>query len=98
MHGASRLALEKVSLPRYGTCGGGISTRVLEQTPFSLESVIDLEVRSMSYALREQAAMMPLFGQSMRIVLRREFDACLLEPAEGCAGTTLCAVEEQRIG
>lgn len=52
----------------------------------------------MSYALREQAAMMPLFGQSMRIVLRREFDACLLEPAEGCAGTTLCAVEEQRIG
>ncbi len=94
------LVLEKESLPRYKACGGGVSARVLEQFPFSFESVIESKVKSISYALGENIVTIPLPERSMRMVMRDGFDTYLLKHAEAeiREGTTVQNVEETSEG
>ena len=46
--GRKVLVLEKEIFPRYKTCGGAVSARVLEQFPFSFEPVIRSRVNALS--------------------------------------------------
>lgn len=94
------LVLEKETLPRYKACGGGLSARVLDQFPFSFESVIESKVKAITYALGHRMVTFPLAGQSFRMVMRDDFDAHLLRhtQAEVRQGVTVRKVEEKPEG
>jgi geranylgeranyl reductase family protein len=79
--GRKILVLEKGILPRYKTCGGAVSAGVLEQFPFSFDSVIESRVETISYALGNRVAAIPLADSSLCMVMRDEFDAYLLSHA-----------------
>jgi geranylgeranyl reductase family protein len=90
------LVIEKESLPRYKTCGGAVSTRMLEQFPFSFETVIQSKVKAISYGLREATVTIPLPDRSLSMVMRAEFDEYLLKHARADVrqGETVRAVDE----
>lgn len=94
------LVLEKETLPRYKACGGGISARVLEQFPFSFDSVIESKVNSISYVLGKHNVTFPLPNQSICMVMRDKFDTYLLEHAQAeiRQGVAARAVEEKEDG
>ena len=94
------LVLEKELLPRYKACGGGISVHILEQFPISFETVIESKVKAISYALGNEIVTIPLSDQSVRMVMRDEFDAYLLKHAEAeiRQGVAVRAVEERADG
>ncbi|MGD0752499.1 MAG: geranylgeranyl reductase family protein [Anaerolineales bacterium] len=73
------LVLEKEFLPRYKPCGGAVSARVLDQFPFSFEPVIQSRVNAISYVLGDKVVTIPVAGSSLRMVMREQFDAYLLE-------------------
>ncbi len=91
------LVLEKAAFPRYKTCGGGISARLLEQFPFSFEPVIESRVRSIAYALGRQWVEIPLPDLPVRMVMRANFDAHILAHArvEVRHGEVVKRVEEK---
>ncbi|HKZ83965.1 MAG TPA: FAD-dependent monooxygenase [Anaerolineae bacterium] len=91
------LVLEKETLPRYKPCGGGLSTRFLEdQFPFSFDSVIETRVKSIHYTLDGRTVTIPLRDRMMGMVMRDRFDAHILAYAHGEVrqGTAVCAVTE----
>ncbi len=94
------LVLEKELLPRYKACGGGISVHILEQFPISFETVIESKVKAISYALGAKTITVPVLDQSVRMVMRDEFDAYLLKhaAAEIRQGGAVRAVEERADG
>jgi geranylgeranyl reductase family protein len=94
--GRKVLVLEKELLPRYKTCGGAISARVLEQFPFSFEPVIQSRVKAISYVYGEKVVTIPVEGSTLCMVMRDEFDAHLLGHAqvEVRQGARVRAVEE----
>jgi len=77
--GRKILVLEKEFLPRYKPCGGAISAEVLEQFPFSFEPVIQSRVSCISYVLGDKVVTIPVAGSSLRMVMREQFDAYLLD-------------------
>ena len=88
--GKKVLVLEKETLPRYKACGGGLSTGLLEQFPFSFEPVIESRVRAITYTLGKRSVTVPLPDRPMRTVMRDDFDAHILaharaEVRQGCA-------------
>ena len=73
------LILEKETLPRYKTCGGGLSTRMLKKYfPYSFEPVIETRCRTMSYALGRQVVQIPVPEGQLGLVMRDRFDDYLL--------------------
>ncbi|MGD0877631.1 MAG: geranylgeranyl reductase family protein [Anaerolineales bacterium] len=77
--GKKVLVLEKELLPRYKPCGGAVSAQVLEQFPFSFDPVIQSRVNAISYVLGNELVTIPVAGSSLRMVMRKQFDAFLLE-------------------
>jgi geranylgeranyl reductase family protein len=77
--GRKVLVLEKEFIPRYKPCGGAVSMPVLEQFPFSFEPVIQSKVNAISYALGDKVVTIPVAGSSLRMVMREQFDAYLLD-------------------
>ncbi len=94
--GRKVLVLEKESLPRYKPCGGAVSSRVLEQFPFSFEQVIRSRVKTISYAFGEKIITVPVQDPSLCMVMRSEFDTYMLSQvkAEIRPGTQVRSVEE----
>ncbi len=94
--GRKVVLLEKERLPRYKTCGGAVSARVLEQFPFTFEPVIQSRVQVISYVYGEKVFTIPVGGSTLRMVMRDEFDAFLLSHAqvEVRQGAGVRAVEE----
>lgn len=92
------LVLEKESLPRYKACGGAVSMRVLQQFPFSFQPVVQTKVHAISYACGGKMVTMPLNDSSLCMVMRDEFDACLIEHAraELRQGVQVRTVEERQ--
>jgi geranylgeranyl reductase family protein len=90
------LLLEKETLPRYKTCGGGISAHLLEQFPFSFDPVIESRVHATAYDLRRRSVTIPMPDRPMRMVMRADFDAHILAHtrAEVCQGTEVDKVAE----
>src|SRR6266542_4938850 len=77
--GAKVSVLEKEKLPRYKTCGGAVSSRVLDQFPFSFDPVIEAKASTISYGFGNQIVTVPLPNSSLRMVMRADFDAHLLK-------------------
>jgi len=94
--GKKVVVLEKEFMPRYKACGGAVSTGVLEQFPFSFDPVIQSRVSAISYTLGEKVVTIPVAGSSLRMVMREQFDAYLLEhaQAEVRQGAAVRSVEE----
>ncbi len=94
------LVLEKEALPRYKTCGGGLSAMVLDQFPFSFEPVIESRVKEISYVFRDQGVTLPLPDGSMCTVMRDRFDAYILQhtKAEVHERSTVQRIEEKGDG
>jgi geranylgeranyl reductase family protein len=92
------LVLEKENLPRYKTCGGGLSTDVLKQFPFSFDPVLERRVTAVKYILEDQAVTIPIPGDSMCMVMRDRFDAFILQHAHADIrqGTKVKGVEEKQ--
>ena len=94
------LVLEKETLPRYKACGGGLSAHVLEQFPFSFDAVVESKVKAFSYAFGSEIITIPLHEQSVRMVMRDDFDDYLLKHAQAeiRQGVAVSAVEESADG
>ncbi|HZW04700.1 MAG TPA: geranylgeranyl reductase family protein [Anaerolineaceae bacterium] len=95
--GAKVLVLEKESLPRYKTCGGGVSIQTLNKYfPFSFEPVIETQARSISYVTGRLAVQVPLTEPSLVMVMRDRFDAHILAhaQAEVLTQTAVSQIEE----
>jgi geranylgeranyl reductase family protein len=78
--GKKVLVLEKEKLPRYKPCGGGLSLEFLKQTfPFSFDSVIEREIRSVIYEYNggKQVRIACRPGV-MAMVMRDRFDELIL--------------------
>ena len=91
------LVLEKERLPRYKTCGGGLSIDFLErQIPFSFEPVLQGEVKALSYAFNGRTVTIPVEPGIIGMVMRDQFDAHLLAHAnaEVCQGVAVRNVVE----
>ena len=77
------LVLEKATLPRYKTCGGGLSTQMLDKYfPFSFDPVIESRSNAIAYALGDQLITVPLPRHPISMVMRDRFDAYLLAHAQ----------------
>src|SRR5512140_2878220 len=98
--GKKVLLLEKETLPRYKTCGGAVSTKVLSQFPFSFEPVIRSRVEGISYASWKKVVTVPVKDSTLCMVMRDEFDAYLAghARAELREGAAVKAVTETAEG
>lgn len=96
--GAKVLILEKEKIPRYKTCGGAVSARVLEQFPFSFDPVIESKVKSISYGSGNQMVTIPVPTSALRMFMRADFDSYLLNHtgAEICDGVAVKSVNEEK--
>lgn len=94
--GLDVLVLEKERLPRYKPCGGGISASVLDQFPFSFDSVIERRPTSITYALQDRTVTVPVRGDQILMVMRDRFDALLLSHARAqvWTGKPVTSVDE----
>ena len=91
------ILLEKEKLPRYKTCGGGLSQRFLEREfPFSFNSSHITQVNSMKYIFGRHSITIPIQSGVVGMVMRDEFDACILAhaSAEIRQGSVIRKVEE----
>ncbi|MFU8771832.1 MAG: NAD(P)/FAD-dependent oxidoreductase [Anaerolineales bacterium] len=78
------LVLEKETLPRYKTCGGGISTRFLnEMFPFPFDDVLETKVRTLSYVLKDKMVQIPVNPGEVAMVMRDQFDMNILAHVKG---------------
>ncbi|HEX9616025.1 MAG TPA: geranylgeranyl reductase family protein [Anaerolineales bacterium] len=75
------LLLEKERIPRYKTCGGGLSARLLEMFPFSFDHLIQARVESICYAFQNDWITVPVQDRSLVMVMRSDFDAHILSHA-----------------
>lgn len=76
------LVLEKEHLPRYKTCGGGLSLRFLqEQFPFSFDPIQKDPVSQVSYFFSGQEVTIPISTSDVGMVMRQDLDAFILEHA-----------------
>src|SRR5689334_15252755 len=96
--GAKVLVLEKEKIPRYKTCGGAVSGRVLEQFQFAFDSVIGSRLRSISYGSGNQMVRIAVPYPALRMVMRADFDAYLLNhaAAEIRDGVAVKSVSEEK--
>jgi geranylgeranyl reductase family protein len=77
--GLNVLVLEKQSLPRYKTCGGGLSLKMLEKYfPFSFDSVLEDRIREVTYTLGSRVQTMSVPPGELAMVMRDRFDAFVL--------------------
>ncbi|RPI25615.1 MAG: geranylgeranyl reductase family protein, partial [Chloroflexota bacterium] len=77
--GKKVLVFEKEKLPRYKTCGGGLSRRFLQaQFPFSFEPVLRTEINAVTYSFVGLSVTIPIKSGMIDMVMRSEFDAHLL--------------------
>lgn len=84
------LVLEKKPLPRYKTCGGGLTKRAIDLLPFNLDGVVE----DMAFRARlgfgrnltgEVVDNEPMIG----LVMRSRFDSYLVSKAEEAGATVL---------
>ncbi|HEX2978999.1 MAG TPA: geranylgeranyl reductase family protein [Anaerolineaceae bacterium] len=93
--GKKVLMIEKENLPRYKTCGGGVSLKMLEQFPFSFEPVIESRVSSVFYDFGQDRVNIPVENGSIGMVMRDRFDAHILAHAKADVNTR-CTVRSVR--
>lgn len=91
------LIIEKETLPRYKACGGGISAQLLKETfPFSFETVVETQVKAVTYAFGKQQHIVRAPEHGLHTVMRAKFDAHILAHAQAdvWSGTAVRNVTE----
>ncbi|MGQ9713314.1 MAG: geranylgeranyl reductase family protein [Anaerolineae bacterium] len=98
--GARVLVLEAERLPRYKPCGGALPRATQALLPFSLDPVLEDEVRRVTYLYGGQQVHMDLPGPPVGMAMRDRLDAYLLAQAraEVRDGCPVSAVEEGETG
>ena len=82
MAGKKVLVIDKESLPRYKTCGGGVSLPMLgKYFPFSFAPVIIDEVTTIAYTLQGLKMEVSIPPHLLGMVMRDQFDAFILSHA-----------------
>jgi geranylgeranyl reductase family protein len=91
------LVLEKEIFPRYKACGGATSLRLLEEFPFDFGPVIESSVRAVTLAYREESVTLDLPENPIRMTMRADLDAFLLDHAraEVRQGDAVKSIEEK---
>jgi geranylgeranyl reductase family protein len=80
--GLKVLVIEKEDLPRYKTCGGGLSTRFLRECfPFSFDPVVSSDVKAMSYDMGDFSVTIPVRPGEIGMVMRSDLDRYILSHA-----------------
>ena len=102
--GMRTLIIEKAKLPRYKTCGGGVTYKVARALPFSIEQVTERTVRKVDFSWKMAS---PYIASSpeplVYMVQRSRFDNYLTEQAVGAGAvlmdqTTVSGVELTETG
>ncbi len=80
--GLKTLIIEKESLPRYKTCGGGLTPAVKDLLDFDYSPVIERQVSGVAFLSRDEPEMV-YYPDSMPVemVTRRDFDHYLVRQA-----------------
>ena len=82
VHGVRVLILEKTPFPRYKVCGAGLTHKILQEIPYSLDPVIETTIRSVRFSYRfdevfTRMSEVPL----MYCTMRDRLDSYMLEKA-----------------
>ena len=77
--GFSVRMVEKMALPRYKVCAGGVPGSSLAMFPFSFADIVEQEVTRASFVCQERSAEHPVPPQALYMVMRDRFDALLVE-------------------
>jgi geranylgeranyl reductase family protein len=76
------LMLEKARLPRYKTCGGGLVQRTIDAIPFSIESAVEREIRSIRLSNNfRNPVLIERKEHFVRMTMRSTLDAYLTQKA-----------------
>jgi geranylgeranyl reductase family protein len=91
--GLRTLLVEKATLPRYKTCGGGITFKAARALPFSIEPVVERTLHKMDFSWQQQQ---PYVVESatplVYMVQRSRFDHFLTEQAAAAGATIIDGV------
>jgi geranylgeranyl reductase family protein len=89
--GGARVALlEQATLPRYKPCGGGITWKTVRWLPWSIEPVVEREVRGLTVSYR-LSGMRTFYANTplAYTVMRDRFDHYLVEQAQAAGAVVL---------
>jgi geranylgeranyl reductase family protein len=76
------LLIEKARLPRYKTCGGGITYKSVRALPFSIDSVCERVLHQAEFSWRTTAPFLAQYDKPLvYMVQRSKFDNLLVEQA-----------------
>jgi geranylgeranyl reductase family protein len=80
--GMRTLLIDKARLPRYKTCGGGVTEKVVRTLPFSIEPVVERVVRKVDFSWKMGDPFVAESKQPLvHMVQRSKFDHYLVERA-----------------
>jgi geranylgeranyl reductase family protein len=82
--GVSTVIIEKETLPRYKTCGGGLVYRGRRKLPFDISTVVDREFYKINLYLEGEQKVLTAERDVpvISMVMRDEFDSFLIEKAK----------------
>ena len=95
------LLLEKANLPRYKTCGGGLTFKAIRDLPFDVRSTVEVEAGGGIVAFRGQQLLKTEVQQPFAwLVMRDRFDHFLVQQAVNAGvqlqdGVQVTGVEEE---
>ena len=88
--GLRTLIIEKAKLPRYKTCGGGITYKAAQALPFSIEPVVERRLHKVDFSWRMGKPYVVGSKEPLvYMVQRSEFDNYLTEQAIGAGAALL---------
>src|SRR5438046_3509691 len=88
--GARTLLIEKAKLPRYKTCGGGLTHKVIQALPFSVEPVVERVVYKVDFSWKTANAFVRESDTPLVYMAQRSrFDQYLVEQAVGACSTLM---------
>jgi geranylgeranyl reductase family protein len=88
--GVQVLVLEKYPLPRYKTCGGGITPKTAKLLDFDLSSVIEKTIYRVTFSRRRNHPFTHITDQPFcYMVMRDRFDQLLVERAQKAGATVM---------
>jgi geranylgeranyl reductase family protein len=96
--GARTLLLEKKSLPRYKTCGGGVTYKAARLLPFSIEGVVERTLTAAELSYRTTSPALVRWGEPLvYMVQRSRFDHLLVEQAASVGAEVRDGVSVSRV-
>ena len=97
--GMSVLLLEKSSFPRFKSCAGGITLKVMRELDFDLSPVIEDEITRFIFTANLEGPVETVTGEpAVYTVNREKFDAYLLQKAAAAGAEIITGVPNPEDG